>query len=162
MHLRKPLTFAIVITIATLLVHCHSQYRPLQTADRCACKPTEFCTVTPSANGGEPTLACAPLPQVCGTRPTCDCVGGATDACRDEDGRLTVMPQRPVTTCDACSKDEYCMDESSEQSARFCRVLPPQCDETPTCACFMETRGHSGRFACNDDHGRIVARLATR
>ncbi len=162
MRLRRPISFAIVVTIATLLIHCHSQYRPLTTAEGCACKPTEYCTVTPPPrSGGEARFECAPLPQACGARPTCDCVGNsAIDSCRDEDGRITLMPQRDVASCDSCSKEEYCEDRGVE---RYCRAMPPQCDETPTCACFMATgRGRAYGVECHDTSGRIVASLPAK
>lgn len=160
MRLRTLVSSIAFAAVAMVLVHCTSQYRPLQTADRCACKPSEFCKVTPPSAGGDAKIECAPLPVACSARPTCDCVGDKTDACRDEDGRLTVMPQRAVVACDACSADEYCMDRTAEPSGgRFCRVLPPQCDESRTCACFMETRGASAKIACTHESGRIVARM---
>ena len=158
--MRKFVGFVASSFLAVLLVHCHGQYRPLVTADACACKTTEYCKVTPPVAGGEASLACAPLPVACGARPSCDCVGAATDAGRDEDGRLTVIPQRAVPACDACSADEYCLDHvPAAGGERFCRVLPPQCDATPTCSCFMESRGRSGKFTCDEHGGRIVASL---
>jgi hypothetical protein len=98
-----------------------------------------------------------PLPATCGTHSSCDCVGERADACRDDDGRITLVPTRAAATCDACSREEYCIDDAAHGAV--CRLLPPECDATPSCACFLGARGHSAKYACSDRHGRVVASL---
>jgi hypothetical protein len=139
---------ALGVAIVTVALACHSQYHPLDVADECACTPSQYCKVS----GG--TAQCIALPMSCGDRPTCDCVGDPHDACRDEDGRITLLPARQARSCDECSKEEYCF-ESAGGSA--CRVLPPECDATRTCACFLGARNHSARFACDERAGHVVA-----
>ncbi len=138
------------------LIHCHS-YHPLETADECACRVGDYCKVMPPAGGRPAQIECVPLPAACGGRPTCDCVGSAADACRDYDGRLTLLPPREVTSCDACSDEELCVEAGG---TALCRVLPPQCESTPSCACFMQTR-QAAKLSCSEHKGRIIA-AATR
>jgi len=83
-------------------------------------------------------------------------VGERSDACRDDDGRVVLIPEREVATCDACSSDEYCLERDTASS---CRVLPPECDTTPTCACFLGSRGRALRYECSSREGRLVTRL---
>jgi hypothetical protein len=138
--------YAAVITSA--LVHCGASYKPLDVAESCACRTSEYCSVAAGH------VTCNPLPATCGNRPTCDCVGDRGDACRDEDGRLTLFPTRDVPNCNECSAQEYC---SLRGSTGTCRVLPPECAETPTCACFLGSRGRSATWACSERSGHIVA-----
>jgi hypothetical protein len=150
----------IMIAFAAMLVallQCQAQYRPLHAAEGCACKPSEYCKVSAPSPTAHAELACLPLPRACGNHPTCDCIGERTDACRDEDGRLTLLPPRTVSACDACSAEEYCTENGV--GGATCRVLPPQCDATPSCACFMEAPSRANRFACVERRGRVVARL---
>jgi hypothetical protein len=142
---------AFAAVMAGVLFHCGGSYRPLDVADACACKPSEYCEVSAPKQ-----VTCHALPQTCGTRPSCDCVGDRGDACRDEDGRITVLPSRSVGTCDACSSQEYCAETAN---GSVCRVLPPECDATPTCACFLGSRGRSARFTCAERSGRVVASI---
>ena len=138
-----------VAIVGVVVVACHAQVRPLDVAERCACSPSQYCKVV-----GE-TATCLALPLACGSRPTCDCVGDRADACRDEDGRITLLPTRQARSCDECSRDEYCVEGTN---AATCRVLPPECDEKRTCACFLGARGHAARFACDERAGHVVAR----
>ncbi len=135
--------------VAAALVHCGASYKPLDVAESCACRTSEYCSVA----AGHAT--CHPLPMACGERPSCDCVGSRADACRDEDGRLTLFPTREVPNCNACSSQEYC--SVGHEGAGSCRVLPPECAETPTCACFLGNRGRSARWDCAMQSGHIVA-----
>lgn len=147
---------ALAAIAAVALLHCQ-QYHPLETADRCACKLSEYCKVSAPSPTARADLACVPLPETCGARPTCDCIGERADSCRDEDGRLTLLPPRTVSACAACSAEEYCTENGP--AGATCSVLPPQCDATPSCACFMESRWRSNRFACAERSGHVVARL---
>jgi hypothetical protein len=131
-----------------IAVACHTQYRPLDVAERCACSPSQYCKVVGAS------ATCLALPLACGARPSCDCVGDRRDACRDEDGRITLLPTREARSCDACSSEEYCFEDAGGSA---CRVLPPECDATRTCACFLGARGHSARFACAERAGHVVA-----
>jgi hypothetical protein len=135
--------------VAAALVQCGARYKPLDVADSCACRTSEFCSVSAGHT------ACHPLPLACGAKPSCDCVGSRNDACRDEDGRLTLFPTREVRRCDECGAQEYCSVGS--ESMANCRVLPPECEGTPTCACFLGNRGRSAHWACSDRSGHIVA-----
>ena len=67
--------------------------------------------------------------------------------------RGALFPTRAVATCDACSRDEYCVDGAT----RSCRVLPPECADTGSCACFLGARGGSAQYACGERRGHIVA-----
>ena len=138
------------VVVAAALVHCGASYKPLDVAESCACRTSEYCNVTTGR------VACLPLPVACGARPTCDCVGSRADACRDEDGRITLFPTREVPDCNACSSQEYC-SVGRDVSTGTCRVLPPECAETPTCACFLGSRGRSATWACTERSGHIVA-----
>ncbi len=151
---RLARALVLVPALVVSLVACRGGYHPLEVADRCACKPTEVCRVTPPAGGGAATTSCEPLPRGCGDRPTCDCVGTKDDACRDEDGRLTLIPTRAVVSCNDCSSDEVCF--SGHEAMKTCRARPPQCDETPTCACFLETRRNAAELKCDESAGRLV------
>ena len=136
----------ILIAVATaLVVACHAQYRPLEVADSCACGPNEYCSVTPGR------VACEPLPAACGERPSCACVGDRTDACRDYDGRLTLLPPRAVTGCEACAPEEICIDVGRPT----CRVMPPDCEGRPTCDCVAP---RAPRYRCDERGGRVVLR----
>jgi hypothetical protein len=136
--------------VAAALVHCGASYKPVDVADEsCRCRTSEYCSV---AMGH---VACLPLPASCGERPTCNCVGDRADACRDEDGRLTLFPTRSVLNCGECSSQEYC--EAGREVMHTCRVLPPECAETPTCACFLGSRGRSATWSCTERSGRIIA-----
>lgn len=137
------------VVAAAALVHCGAHYKPLDIAESCACRTSEYCSV--AAGGHVASLA---LPVACGARPTCDCVGNRGDACRDEDGRLTLFPTRDVASCNDCSSQEYC---SASHGAGTCRVLPPECADTPTCACFLGSRNRSATWACTERSGHIVA-----
>jgi len=91
----------------------------------------------------------------CGARPSCDCIGSRADACRDEDGRITLFPTRDVPNCNECSAQEYCSIGTNPIAT--CRVVPPECEGTPTCACFLGNRNRSAHYACSDQSGHIVA-----
>ncbi len=155
----RKLMFIAAVGAAAVMVHCRSQYRPLEAADECACRVGEYCKVSPPSGAARARIECAPLPATCGARPTCDCVGSAVDACRDDDGRLTLLPPRLVASCDACSGEELCVQGLT--ASPFCRLLPPQCEATPSCACFVQTR-QASRLACSEHDGHIVASLARR
>ncbi len=144
--MRSALALLVIVMIAAA---CHAQVRPLDVAERCACSPSEYCKVA-----GE-SATCLALPLSCGNRPSCDCVGERRDACRDEDGRITLLRARETRSCDECSGEEYCVEETH---GAICRVLPPECDEKRTCACFLGARNHSARFACDERAGHLVAR----
>jgi hypothetical protein len=80
-------------------------------------------------------------------------VGERSDSCRDEDGRLTLLPQRSVERCDKCASEEYCL---AQPTGAVCGVLPPQCEEKAerTCDCF--TRSHNlGKVSCREADGRL-------
>lgn len=129
--------------VGVVFLGCASQAHPLAIADSCACSPKEYCVVQAGA------WSCKALPAACGAKPSCACVGTKEDSCRDEDGRLTLLPQRPVASCEACSSEEYCLNASA------CGVLPPQCDEEKTCDCFERARDPGKKLACNLRSGRI-------
>ncbi|HEY1954096.1 MAG TPA: hypothetical protein VGH28_00740 [Polyangiaceae bacterium] len=127
---------------------CHAQYRPLDVADSCACRPSEYCKVTPGR------AECLALPASCGERPTCACVGDRSDACRDDDGRITLLPPRAVPACDACAPEEFCIDVG----APACRVVPPDCEGTPTCDCVLRSPLAATKYSCEAHSGRVVLR----
>lgn len=154
----KPVSaLALVAAVAAVLGACHGSYHAFDVADRCGCGVREYCDIKPASSSAGSRTQCLPLPASCPDPPTCQCLGRREDACREELGRFWVFEPRDVDGCGDCTSEEYCTTGrpgSGGSSAHRCRLLPPQCEDQPTCACVL----HPGRMvcsSCNGHDGRI-------
>jgi hypothetical protein len=160
MRPRRFLAAILPLLAVPVVASCHASYHPLHVADSCHCTPQQYCRVrqAPSAGAaGGGGVECLPFPAQCAASPSCACLGRPIDACREELGAFTVLEPRPVAACDDCSSEEYCWRPHPDAAERVCGVIPARCEDTPTCACFVEARHGLGRIACEDRGGRIEA-----
>jgi hypothetical protein len=142
---------ALGIAIVTFGVACHLlEYRPLDVAARCRCAPWQYCKVK------NEVAECLALPVTCVDQPACECVADLRDACRNDDGRITVFHTRQTRSCAECSSEEYCIESAGTDA---CRILPRKCETTPTCACFLDAYGRTAQFACDERAGHVVVRM---
>ncbi len=156
MHLRR--SAPTLAALAVCLASCHAAYHPSEIADSCGCGRDQYCRIHTA--GSSEATECLPIPAKCSDPPTCACLGRPVDACREELGRFWVFERRAVAACDACSSEEYCMTAAAGHQ---CALLPPQCEDESTCACFTRVRRSAEVFSCDDRSGRIeVSQLSPR
>jgi hypothetical protein len=161
-HMRVPW---IALALAAVLASCHTAYRPFEIAERCGCAVNQYCRVKPAsspASGEEASTSvdCLPIPTSCSDPPTCACLGRSDDACREELGRFWVFERRGVADCSDCTGEEYCWTIAPTAGApthHACGLLPPQCEDDASCACFERARHLVNRVACQVRDGRIEA-----
>jgi hypothetical protein len=150
--MRRLLATLLGVCGAIALADCNQTFHPLEAAEECRCSPSQYCRVRGDTHATE----CVAMPTTCPDPPTCGCLGSPLDACREELGRFTVLEQRTVSSCDECSREEYCWLAGQSPT---CGVIPARCDDTPTCDCLVEARRGLGHLVCNERHGRLEASL---
>jgi hypothetical protein len=159
----RPVVPAVALALA--VASCHASYRPFDVADSCACGRNQYCRIAaaPGASSGVPRHECLSIPDRCSDPPTCACLGHPEDGCREELGRFWVFERRPVAGCGECADEEYCSSEvGSDSTARHrCALLPPQCEEGPTCGCLARVRHATAGASCTDHGGRVEIGLVS-
>ncbi len=157
----RPIVTGGVLALAALVItSCHASYRPFEIADRCDCGRDQYCRIASAGTSRE----CLPIPPTCSDPPTCACLGHPEDACREELGRFWVFERRSVAGCDDCSAEEYCASRPAASAATQpaqCALLPPQCEDEPTCACMEQNHRLARGASCSERGARLEIGLAS-